>query len=112
MATAVDGRDMEGIAQAVEGQRACKRDDDAAIDEAAAEAALPLRVLVEMYPRRVLVEAGGHLMLGLFERHPIDMIDPVADLIVAPQIRRACEPPIIGCARERRYGCAEGAGRD
>ena len=42
MPAAIDGGDMEGVGEAVEGQRAGERDHMAAIDEPAAEPPLPL----------------------------------------------------------------------
>ena len=52
----------------------------AAIDEAAAEAALALDMLIEMHPRRVLEQPRGELVLGLLDGLAVDMVDLVADL--------------------------------
>ena len=95
VAAAVDGCQMEGVAEAVVGQRAHQRDDDAAVDDALAEAALGLGVLVEVHLGGVLVEARRGLMLGFLERHAIDMVDLFAGLIVAPAVRRAGKRQIV-----------------
>ena len=58
----------------------------AAIDQAAAEPPLPLRKLVEVNPRGILVEPRRKLMLGFFDRHPVDMVDPLARLVIAPAV--------------------------
>ena len=50
----------------------------AAIDEAPADAVRCLRMAIEVNPSRVLIEACGHHMLGLFDRDAIDVIDPLA----------------------------------
>ena len=68
MAAAIDGGDVEGVGEAVEGERAGERDDVAAVDQPLAEAALLGAVLVEMDARGVLIEPGRDLMLGLFDR--------------------------------------------
>jgi len=61
----------------------------AAIDQAAAEAALCLFVLVEMHLRGVLVEAGRELVLGLLDGHRVDVVDLFANLVVAPAVAAA-----------------------
>ena len=47
MAAAVDGGNVEGVGEAVEGERAGERDDVAAVDQPAAEPALAFGVLVK-----------------------------------------------------------------
>jgi len=61
---AVDRRDVEGVGEAVEGQRARERDDMAAIDQPPAEPALALAKQVEMDLGGILIEAGRDLVLG------------------------------------------------
>ena len=79
MPAAVDGGDVEGVGEAVEGQRAGERDDDAAVDQPPLELALRLLVLVEVHLGGVLVEPGGDLVLGLLQRHGVDVVDLLAD---------------------------------
>ena len=56
---AVNGGDMEGVGEAVEGEGAGERDHVPAVDQPPAEAAHAFGVLVEMNTRRVLIEAAG-----------------------------------------------------
>src|SRR5262245_13463607 len=60
---AVDGGDVEGVGEAIEGQRPRERDDNATVDEASPELALRLLVQIEMHLGGVLVEARGGLVL-------------------------------------------------
>ena len=69
---------MEGVGEAVEAQRARQRDDMAAIDQPPPEAALALAELVEMDLGVVLEQARRDLVLGLLDRHAVDMIDFLA----------------------------------
>ena len=93
---AVDRGDVEGVGEAVEAQRARERDDVAAIDQPAAEPALALAELVEMHLGGVLVEAGREHVLGFLDRHAVDMVDLLADRIIAEAMRRAGEREIVG----------------
>ena len=93
MAAAVDRRDMEGVGEAVEAQRARQRDDMAAVDQPPAEAALRLAELVEMHLGGVLIEAGRDLVLGLLDGDAVDMVDPLA---------RRNSPPSDGASRRAR----------
>ena len=112
VAAAVDGGDVEGVGEAVEGQRAGERDDMPAIDEPPAEAAVLGGVLVEVDFCRVLVEARRDLVLGLLDRHAVDMVDALARRIVAKAVRAAGELEIVGGGVERRAGRAEVFGID
>ena len=103
---------MEGVGEAVEGQRARQRDDVAAVDQPPAEAALALAELVEMHLGRVLVEARRDLVLGFLDGDAVDMVDALARRIVAPAMRRAGEGEIVGGDVDLRAGGAELAGRD
>ena len=107
MPAAVDRRDMEGVGEAVEAERAGERDHMPAVDEPPAEAPLPLAELVEMHFRGVLVEPGRRLVLGLFDGDAVDMIDPFAGAIVLEPMRRSAELPVERGAVDRRTGCAE-----
>jgi hypothetical protein len=78
----------------------------AAIDQAAAEPALGLDELVEMDARGVLIEPGRDLVLGLLDRDAVDMVDLLADRVVAEAMRAAGEREIIGCDVDRRSGPA------
>ena len=48
-----------------------------------------------MHFRGVLIEPRGDLMLGLLDRHAVDMIDLFADRIILEGIRRTGERPIV-----------------
>ena len=78
-----------------------------AIDEAPPEAPLPFAELVEMHFRGVLIEPGRRLVLGLFDRDAVDMIDPLAGAIVLEPMRRAAELVVERGAIDPRTGCAE-----
>ena len=60
----------------------------AAIDQPAAEAALALGELVEVHARGVLIEPRRDLVLGFLDRHAVDMVDLLADLVVAEAMRQ------------------------
>jgi hypothetical protein len=82
---------MKCVVQPVERQRTRHRNHDTTIDDAFAETAFRLRVLVEMHFGRILVQTGRHLVLGFFDRHAVDMVDLFADFIIAPAIGTACQ---------------------
>src|SRR5215469_5752006 len=86
MPPAVDRRNVKRIGEPVERERAGERDHVAAVDQAAAEAALRRRMLVEMDARGVLIEPRCDLMLGLFHGYAVDVVDLLADGIVAEAI--------------------------
>src|SRR5271165_7278329 len=52
-------------------------------------------MLIEVHSCRVLTQAGGHHMLGLFDCHAVDVIDSFADPVVFPQMRAACEGRVV-----------------
>src|ERR1700738_77272 len=112
MPPAIDRCDMIGVAESVERERARQRYDVAAIDQAAAEAVLALGELVEMNARRVLVEPRRHLVLGFLDCHAVDMVDHLADLIIAPAMRAAGEREVITPHDDDRRGFAEAIGLD
>ena len=109
---AVDRRDVEGVGEAVEAQRARQRDDVAAVDQPPAEPALALAELVEMHLGGVLVEAGRDLVLGLLDGDAVDMVDALARRVVAPAMGRAGEREIVGGGVDLRAGGAELGRRD
>ena len=80
---------MEGVGEAVEGQRAGERDHVPAVDQPPAETALAFGELVEMNARGVLIEPGRDLVLGLLDGDAVDVIDALADLIIPEAIRAA-----------------------
>ena len=91
MARAVQPENMEGVGEPIEAQGAGDRDDVAAIDQPPPEPPLAFDMLIEMHPRGVLEQAGGELMLGLLDGLAVDMIDLVADRVIAPAPGRAGE---------------------
>ena len=104
MPAPVDRRDVEGVGEAVETQRAGERDDMPAIDEPAPEAPLPLAELVEMHLGGVLIEPGRRLVLRLLDGDAVDMIDPLAGAIVLEPMRRAAELLVERRAIDARTG--------
>ena len=70
MAAAIDRGEMKGVGKTVVGQCPNERNDDVAVNDAFAETAFGLRVLVEVNLRRVLIEPGRGLMLGFLEVMP------------------------------------------
>ena len=55
----------------------------ATVDQAAAKAALAFIELVEVNARCVLIETRGDLVLGFLDRNAVDVIDLLADMIIA-----------------------------
>ena len=88
---AIDRRDMEGVGEAIEGQRAGQRDHVPAIDQPPAEAAAGLRELVEMHLGGVLVEPGGQLCSASSTVMPSTWSMRLADGVVVPAVRPAGE---------------------
>src|SRR5262245_4509641 len=86
---AVQSENVESIGEPIEAQGAGDGDDVAAIDEPPAEPALAFDMLIEMDARRVLEQARGELMLGLFDRLPVNVVDLVADGVVVEAPGRA-----------------------
>jgi len=82
MGAPIDGGNAKGVAKTVEAQAPGDADDVAAINDAFSKAAALLRVLVEMHACRVLVEACGKGVLGLFDRHAVDVVDLLADFVI------------------------------
>src|ERR1700720_1834539 len=69
-------------------------------------------MLVEMNLRGVLVKACRELMLGLLDRHPVEMIDLLAHLVVSPAIRTARKCRVISSTVEVRQSSPKGGGFD
>jgi hypothetical protein len=67
----------------------------AAIDDPTPEPPLGLDVLVEVDLGGVVVEPGREHVLGLLDRHAVDVVDPLADLVVVPQIGAAAEGRVV-----------------
>ena len=107
VAAAVDGGDVEGIAETVERQRAGQRNDDATVDDALAETALGLGMLVEMHLGGVLIKTRGELVLGLLDGHAVDMVNFLANLVVAPAIGGAGKIEIIAARLDHGHSGAE-----
>ena len=64
-------------------------------------------MLIEMHPRGVLEQPRGELMLGLLYCLAVDMVDLLADLIIAPALGRAGERVVVAADVERRQRSAE-----
>ena len=109
VASAIDRRDMESVGEPVAGQRTGERDHVPAIDQPAAETALGLGKQVEVDARIVLVKPRGHLVFGFFDRHPVDVVDLFADVIVVIAIGAAGKGKIISRDIERRARIADRA---
>src|SRR5690606_35567597 len=108
----VDSGDVVCIGQAVERQCPRQRNYDAAVDETAAEAAGAFGMLVEMDPRRVLVEPCRNLVLGFLDRDSIHVVDALAHLVVCPKERRAGEDCVVVGSRQLRQSATEFVGPD
>src|SRR5450759_3241231 len=98
---------MERVAEPVEAERTRQRNGVAAIDQAAAEAALALAELVEMHARGVLIKPRRDLMLGFLHRDAVDMIDFLARFVIAEAMRTAGQHRVIDRSIDRRAGGAE-----
>ena len=66
------------------------------IDQAPSEPTLTLGELVEVDPRRILVEASRDLMLGLFHSHAVHMVDALAGHIIAEPLGAAGKRMVVG----------------
>src|SRR5271166_5213058 len=104
MPAAVDRRDVEGVGEAVETQRARERNDVPAVDEPPAEPPLSLAELVEMNFGGVLVEPGRHLVLGFLDGDAVDMVDSFALSVVLEPIGRTAEGLVERGAIDARAG--------
>ncbi len=60
-----------------------------AIDQAAAEAALAFRILIEMNLRGILIEPRRHHVFGFLDGDAVDMVDAFALFIIIPEMGRA-----------------------
>src|SRR5690554_6056510 len=89
---AVPAEDAERVLKTVIGERSREADDMPAVDEPPLEARLIGLELIEMDLRRVLIKARREHMVRLFDRHAVDMIDALADLIVVEEIASAAWP--------------------
>ena len=81
--------------------------DVPAVDQPAAEAALRRGELVEMDARGVLIEPRRDLVLGLLDGDAVDVVDLLADRVVAEAVRAAGEREVVGLDVDRRTGAAE-----
>ena len=79
----------------------------AAIDQAAAEAALAFGELVEMNARGVLVKPCRGHMLGFLDGDAVDVVDALAHFVVAEAMRTAGQHRVIGGRIDDRAGIAE-----
>src|SRR6202041_2423788 len=102
MAAAIDGGDMKGIGQAIEGEATRQLNDMAAIDQPPAEPAFTFDKLIEMDARGILIEPGRHHMLGLFDGDAVDMVDALANLIIAEAINAAGQCCVVSGNVDRR----------
>src|SRR5690606_34974687 len=91
----IDRREMEGVGQSVETERARDRHDMAALDRPPAVTTIRPGILAGVDARRVLVEPHGKLMLAFLDRHAVHMIDLRADLVVVEAPRAARKHVII-----------------
>ncbi len=79
----------------------------AAVNEPLAEAVLALGELVEVHFRRVLIEPRRNHVLGFFHRHAVDVIDLLADGVIAETMRAAGEREVVSGCIDRRTSGAE-----
>src|ERR1700690_557032 len=79
----------------------------ATVDQPPPEAALLGAELVEMDARGVLIEPRRDLMLGLFDRVAVDMVDLLANRVVTKTIGAAGKREIVSLDIERRTGFAQ-----
>src|SRR5690606_22480544 len=107
MTPAVDRRDMKGVRETVERQRAGERNDMPAVNEPATEAALRAIKLIEMHTRRVLIESRCDLVRSFIDRHAVAMVDLLARLVILETPRAAGEHIIVAIGIELRQRAAE-----
>ena len=119
MPPAVDRQHQPGVLQPVEAQRLGGGDHHPAVDQPPAGRVLGALILVEVDLGGVLIEARGHLVLGLLDGHAVDMVDLLADCVVLERMRRACEGEVVAAEVEavrqdqvlRRHGAGQGRRR-
>src|SRR5262249_56330086 len=98
----------KGVGEPVEAQAPRDRDDVAAVDESASKPAFALNVLVEVDARGVLEQARSELVLRFLYCLAVDVVDLVADRIIAPALGRAGERVVVALYIERRGGGTTG----
>src|SRR5262249_58191690 len=99
--------DVKRVGEPVKRQRSCQRNDMPAVDQPPPEPPLALDELIEMNARGVLIKPGRDLVLGFLDRDAVDVIDPLADGVVAETVGAAGEREVIGGDVNRRTGFAE-----
>src|SRR5262249_27098446 len=102
VARAVQPENVKGVGEPVEAQAPRDRDDVAAVDESASKPAFALDVLVEVDARGVLEQARSELVLRFLYCLAVDVVDLVADRIIAPALGRAGERVVVALDIERR----------
>src|SRR5947208_12039982 len=107
MPAAIDRGDKKGIGEAIERQRPRQRNDMPAIDQPPSETALALDELVEMNARGILIKPRRDLVLGFLDRHAVDMVNSLADFIIAEAIRAASEREVVSGDIDRRARFAQ-----
>ena len=95
MAPGIDAQDQARILQPVEAERPGGGDDHAPVDQPPAGGVLRPLMLVEVHLGGVLVEAGGHLGLGLLHHHAVHMVDPLPHRIVLEGVGRARQGEVV-----------------
>src|SRR5215472_339319 len=79
----------------------------AAIDQASPKSSFAFRELVEMNARGVLIKPRRDLMLGFLDGDAVDVVNSLADVVVAETIGAAGEREVIGGELDRRTSLAE-----
>ena len=74
----MDCGDAERVAQTVERQRARYADHVSSHHDATAKTARFHHVPVEVDRGVVLIETGDRRLIGFFDGHPVDMVEPLA----------------------------------
>src|SRR5215510_5629117 len=88
---------MKGIAQAIEGQRARKRNGVSAIDKTTTEPSAAFGELVEMNARGVLIKARRDLVFGFFDSHAVNVVDFFTNFVIAEAMHAPRQHIVIGC---------------
>ena len=76
-------------------------------DEPAAEAALAFDILIEMDARGVLIEPRRGHVLRFLDRDAVNVVDALADLVIAVEIRTAGQRGVVAGKLDRRAGFAQ-----
>src|SRR5262245_29075524 len=87
---------MKGVAQAIEGQCARKRNGVSAIDKTPTESSAAFGELVEMDARGVLIKTRRDLVFGFFDGDAVNVVDFLTNFVVAEATHAPRQDIVVG----------------